>query len=120
MYGYIGAIAIAGAALAYTHHWAYERGIESEKVNQQEDAEILRKVKEEARQGAADAISKIQIVNRTIRQTFQKEIIKEPVYTDCKHTPTGLQQVNNALEGRIRETGPDGTDKLPEDSGQAK
>lgn len=113
MYSYIATGLITAAALAYSHYWTYERGVEHEKAQQSEVQDLLRKVKEDAQQGAADAIGKIQLKQITIRQTLQKEILKEPVYINCKHTPDGLRAVNNALEG-FRETGPDGTDKLPE------
>lgn len=113
MYSYIATGLITAAALAYSHYWTYERGIEHEKTQNQEIQDLIRKVKEEANQGAADAIGRIQIKQVTIRQTLQREILKEPVYTDCKHTPDGMRAVNNALAG-FRETGPDGTDKLPE------
>jgi hypothetical protein len=116
MYSYIATGLITAAALAYSHYWTYERGVEHEKAQQSEVQELLRKVKEDAQQGAADAIGKIQLKQITIRQTLQKEILKEPVYINCKHTPDGLRAVNNALEG-FRETGPDGTDKLPETAG---
>ena len=113
MYSYIATGLITAAALAYSHYWTYERGIDSEKVKQQETQDLILKVKEDAQQGAADAIGKIQIKQITIRQTLQREILKEPVYINCKHTPDGLRAVNDALEG-FRETGPDGTDKLPQ------
>jgi len=116
MYSYIATGLITAAALAYSHYWTYERGIDSEKVKQQETQDLILKVKEEAQQGAADAIGKIQIKQITIRQTLQREILKEPVYINCKHTPDGLRAVNDALEG-FRETGPDGTDKLPQATG---
>lgn len=113
MYSYIATGLLTAAALAYSHNWTYERGIEHEKAQTQEVQDLIRKVKEDAQQGAADAIGKIQLKQITIRQTLQREILKEPVYIDCKHTPAGMRAVNNALEG-FGETGPDGTDKLPE------
>jgi len=116
MYSYIATGLLTAAALAYSHYWTYERGVEHEKAQTQEVQDLIRKVKEDAQQGAADAIGKLQLKQITIRQTLQREIIKEPVYIDCKHTPAGMRAVNNALEG-FRETGPDGTDKLPEATG---
>lgn len=113
MYSYIATGLITAAALAYSHYWVYERGIDYQKVQQSEAQDLINQVKEEARQGAADAIGKLEIKQVTIRQTLQREILKEPVYIDCKHTPDGMRAVNNALAG-FQETGPDGTDKLPE------
>ena len=47
----------------------------------------------------ADALSKMEVKNVTIRQTMQREIIREPVYRDCKHSADGLRSVNEALSG---------------------
>ena len=70
-----------------------------------EAAEVLRTqaassaTKEEVLDRVAQAISTLQVVNRTIYQRAERETIREPVYTDCKHTPDGLRLVNEALTG---------------------
>ena len=50
-----------------------------------------------AQQAAAEEISRIQIVNKTIYQRAVHEIVEKPVYRDCSHTPDGLRAVNEAL-----------------------
>lgn len=66
---------------------------------QADSAELLvLKVKEEARQGAAEAIAGIEIKYTTVNRKLEKEIIKEPVYTECRHTPEAFQILNVSLE----------------------
>lgn len=53
-----------------------------------------------AQQGAADAISKIEIKQVTIRQAIETRIRDVPVYRDCKHAPGMLDSINAALTGQ--------------------
>lgn len=45
----------------------------------------------------AEQINGIQIVNKTIYQRATREVVKEPVYIECRHSDDGLQLVNSAL-----------------------
>lgn len=66
---------------------------------QADSAELLvLKVKEEARLGAAEAISKIEVKYTTINRKLEKEIIKEPVYTECRHSPEAYKLLQESLE----------------------
>lgn len=56
--------------------------------------------REAAQQGAADAISKIEIKQVTIRQAIETRIRDVPVYRDCKHAPGMLDSINAALTGQ--------------------
>lgn len=53
-----------------------------------------------AQQGAADAISKIEIKQVTIRQAVETRIRDVPVYRDCRHAPGMLDSINAALTGQ--------------------
>jgi len=58
---------------------------------------------EEGRQTALEAsakeIAKVKVVNQTIRQETQREIVERPVYRDCVLPDSGLQLINQALTG---------------------
>lgn len=49
-----------------------------------------------AQQGAADAISKIEVRNVTVRQALQREIVEKPVFRDCRSGPDAVQLLNRA------------------------
>lgn len=48
---------------------------------------------------AASEISKIEIVNTTIRQELEREIRIEKVYLECKHTDDTVRLLNAILTG---------------------
>jgi hypothetical protein len=65
---------------------------------QADSAELLvQKVKEEARLGTAEAIAKIEIKYTTVNRRLEKEVIKELVYTECRHSPEAFAALNEAL-----------------------
>lgn len=81
------------------------------RADQAEVLELARKVRDEAQRGAAEAISKIEVKNTTIRQTLEREIHEKPVYVACSHDADSLQRINAALTGR--EPVAAGSGKLP-------
>ena len=52
-----------------------------------------------ANNAAAQAIAKLQPKYTTIRQELEREIRTETVYADCRHGPSGVRLVNQALTG---------------------
>lgn len=86
-------------------------GVSIAKADQAEVLEIARKVRDEAQRGAAEAISKIEVKNTTIRQTLEREIHEKPVYVACSHDADSLQRINAAITGR--EPVAAGSGKLP-------
>jgi len=74
-------------------------GYEFATGQQAKQERLVAKVQEAAAQSTAQEIAKIQITNTTIRQEVLRETVEKPVYTDCRHTPDGLQLVNDALRG---------------------
>ena len=52
---------------------------------------------EHAASAAADAISKLRIINQTITQEVRREIVERPVYRDCQHSPEQLRRLNAAI-----------------------
>lgn len=113
----------AGLVLAASHGavaWkSYSLGQDSVYAEKYKLEEVERRVTEAATAASAKEISKIEVKHVTIRQRLDREIIKEPVYTDCRHSPDGMRAVNDALrppgatepprDGRV--PGPDGADR---------
>jgi hypothetical protein len=82
------------------------------------DHEIAAKAREEkhiteavdaANTAAAEAIAKIKVTNTLVQGEIQREIHTNTIYSDCKHSPSGLQLINEALTG----SKPDSDSKLP-------
>lgn len=71
--------------------------------------ETARDATDAALRVTADAIAKIEVRNVTIRQQAETIVREVPVYQQCRHDPSGLRLVNEALTG----TGPTGTPELP-------
>lgn len=78
----------------------YRHGYNVSEGKQAQIAVAIKQTQEAAAIGTAAEIAKIKVVNKTIRQTLEKEIYEKPVYFDCRHTPGGLQSVNAALTGQ--------------------
>lgn len=100
------------ASLAGTAAWFYGAGRDSEKADQAEIDRARAETREAAQQGAAAAISQIEIKHTTIRQRVETQIREKPVYRDCRHEPGVLLDINEAITGR-RE--PAGGSELPRD-----
>lgn len=61
-----------------------------------EDAHVKAAV-EAANTAAATAIAGIKVKNTTIHQELQREIRTNTIYAECRHSPDGLRNVNEAL-----------------------
>lgn len=68
-------------------------GRELQRSEQKTIDEIVEKVQEASIVGAATAIAKQEPKNVYIKQKVEKEIIREPVYRDCHHSPDGMQSL---------------------------
>ena len=53
-------------------------------------------------QGAAEAIAKIKVENKTIYKTATTKVIERTEYQECRHQPDMLEQVNAALVGEVK------------------
>lgn len=82
------AVALAGGfAGGYTVRGWYDDSLEL----------AIKKVRDDAMDGAADAIAKIEVKNTTIYQTATTKIIERQVYQECKHEQDMLDQINATL-----------------------
>ncbi len=68
-------------------------------------AEATREAQQQALTAAAEQIAKLDVETRVIRQKTEVITREVPVYRDCRHSPDGLQNVNEALTGEGPATG---------------
>lgn len=90
---------IGGAALLCIGSFVYGVRVGGDSVEAQKAREerVARVAGEAAQKAAAEAISKIEVKNVTQRQILQREIVREPVYRDCRHSEPGVRAINDAL-----------------------
>lgn len=94
----IAALAVAGLMFS---GWAvrgwYDGSLEAARLTaEQETRDVMREISGEIAGRTEEAIKGIRIENRTIYNDTQREIIKEPVYSDCVLPDTGRLLVNHA------------------------
>lgn len=105
-------IALAWAlSLGAGVYQAFQYGQQAEQGKQAAAKDLLRETREQAQQGAAEAIAKLAPVNKTIVQRIQNETQTNVVYRECRHTPDGLRDLNQAITGVRADVA--GSGKLP-------
>ncbi|RPI19661.1 MAG: hypothetical protein EHM65_01225 [Acidobacteriales bacterium] len=77
------------------------------------EAALVDKTREAASLAAAEAISKIEVKNVTIRQKAETITREVPVYGDCRHDSRTLGLLNDALAPGAAEDRPADRGKLP-------
>lgn len=92
-----------GVALAFVAAYGVGRldGSRLERSEQDRAALAVEAAAREGREATAKAISSIRVQNTTIQQRLEREVRREPVYSDpgCRLTPGGLRDLNEALTG---------------------
>lgn len=99
------------AAVIVSGYGGFRMGVDHEVAARTREDQHVAKAVEAANGAAAEAISKIKVVNTKIMNEVQREIIEKTVYRECRHSPVGLRLVNDALAGGG--TVPVGGGKLP-------
>lgn len=84
------AVILAATFLAGWKVKAWQVGAQELAVQQTKEAAML---------GAAEAIAKIKVENKTIYQQATTKVIERTEYQECRHQPDMLEQVNAALVG---------------------
>lgn len=77
-------------------------GVDHQQARDAREERLVQQAADAATQAAGRAIAAIRVNHTTIKQELQREIHKEPVYLDCRHSPDGLRLVNEALGGAVR------------------
>jgi hypothetical protein len=94
----IGGSVLASLALAGVTGWkGYRLGQDNVIAQQAKQEKLVREVRDAALQGAAEEIAKLRITHTTIRQRAEKEIIREPIYTECAHPEPMRRLLDAAL-----------------------
>ena len=91
------ALGLIGSGLAY--HKGKTAGRQETLSTLQKDDLKRQQELEAIQRSVSEAVAKVRVINRTLIQTTEREIVKEPVYVDCRHSPDGLRLVNSALSG---------------------
>ncbi len=95
--GLLAALGLAGGV-----YWQGRQDGKSECIAETaRDTVVAQIASDAAASAAAEAISKISVTHRTIRQELQRDIVEKPVYRDpdCRTGAASLQRFNSALPG---------------------
>jgi hypothetical protein len=97
------AAVIAGLAAAAAGAWgvAYKSGRDACRADRAAQEALVREAVAATNVATAEAISRIQIRNTTIRQEVARVLERETVYRDCRHpADSGVRDaINRALAG---------------------
>ena len=63
------------------------------------EEQLAQRIFDEAIAATASEISKIEILNTTIKQKVEREIRTEKIYLECRHTGDTFRLLNAILEG---------------------
>ncbi len=90
------AISISGG-LGYCHGVSTTENSIAADIAREE--QLAQRIFEETIAATASEISKIEIINTTIKQKVEREIRTEKIYLDCKHTGDTFRLLNAILTG---------------------
>lgn len=96
------------ASVAVSGYVSFGLGQDHEIAKQAKQEQVIREVRQAAIEGAADAISKLKVENKTVHQRAETVVREVPVYVGCRHDGRVLNDINEALTGK-----PAGGGKLP-------
>jgi hypothetical protein len=117
MYKILIALAIVVSMCGGSYYIGRQDGRAIEIADRVADEELVKKVVDAARQGAAQEIAAIEVKHVTIQGRLQKTIEKSTFYRDCEHSDDGLRDINEILQNGGR-SGSDS--QLPEISPSTK
>lgn len=127
-YAIIVALVLYALSVGAAGYGGFQLGADHEKANQAERQDLVAEAVDAANAAAAQAIAKITVQNKTIRQEVEREIHTNTVYGDCNHSADGLRLVNEAItgtkarpvdRGELPGTGPTGGSVIRRDDGKA-
>lgn len=79
-----------------TAWWFYGAGRDAQIAEESRTVQAIEAAKTEARNGTAEALSKLEIQHVTVTQKAQQVIREVPVYRDCLHSDGMLDLINAA------------------------
>ncbi len=93
-----GVLLLAGVS-AFSYSQGRADGRNAEIVKQESDEALIRKTREAAQIGAADAISNIKIENKNITRNIETLVRTDIVYRDCHHNPVVMRLLEDIRSG---------------------
>lgn len=103
LYTALAAVAFSFGALVNGLRWA-EKYTALELAHANTD-KAVRDATDAARQAAAEEIAKIKITNTTINRKVEREVQEHTVYATCRVPASGMHIANEALAGRLSNSG---------------
>lgn len=103
---YLGIVAVI--ALAGTHWWAFQTGMDAELGSQAREAAIAAKAADSAASAAVEAIKGIEIKHVTTRQKLEREVLTREVFRDCRSGPGPVGLLNASIPGYDGASAPSG------------
>ena len=79
-------------------------GSDHEIAKQAKVQDLIAQVKEQAQQGAAEAIAKNRPINQYNKEVLEREIRTVPDYSRCFNSDDGMHAINSALENKRAES----------------
>lgn len=87
-------VAILGAGAG-----GFKLGVDHEVAGQARAEKLVADAEKNMQTAAAKVIATMRPTYTTIHQELEREIRTETVYADCRHSPVGMQLLNQALNG---------------------
>ncbi len=112
LYAILVAGVLWGLSVGASYFYGVEVGDDRKTAELARQDEVRRETRELAQQGAADAISKLEVKHVTIRQQLEREVREKPVFVDCRSGPDSLRLFNAGIPGH-RPAEPAGGGQLP-------
>lgn len=101
-------LGVAAALIVAAYGFGRWDGVRLKEGEQDRTQLAIEAAAKDAREATAKAIASIRVHNTTIQQRLEKEVRSEPVYRDCRLTPSGVRDINEALTGSGQVADPGG------------
>ncbi len=109
-YALLAGVVLWGASVGGAFWYGTSTGRDGEIAKRAAVDQAVADTRKLAMEGAADAISKIQVRNTTVQGRVETIVRDNPVYRDCVHPADVMRNINEALTGR---PGPSGDGGVP-------
>lgn len=102
-----------GLSVGGSYLYGVDMGIDRKTAEQAREDEVRRQTREDAQQGAAEAIGKLEIKHVTIRQQLEREVREKTVFAACRSGPDSVRLFNAGIPGHQHSAEPAGGGQLP-------
>lgn len=102
----LAALGLVGALTGGAYYQGRQDGEAKIVAQEARERELVAEAVDAANNTAAQAISAIKVQHRTVTQEVQREVLTVPQYVDCRHSDSGLRNINAALTGATQASAP--------------